>query len=169
MLRLRGISGPRRTLNGQWTGKEGFSFLQARPLRVSEEALPRLRATDSLLKAPVLLKAKGLVVQAGAGAGKVFLLRHMDDLAHFPRGAVLVAHNDSSNFIRVMPFASAIITDVGTLTSHMAAICREFRVPTVVNTGDASSILRHGQEVTLLTDEEGNAVVYEGVVGGTAH
>lgn len=64
-----------------------------------------------------------------------------------------------------MPFASAIITDVGTLTSHMAAICREFRVPTVVNTGDASSVLRHGQEVTLMTDEEGNAMVYEGVVG----
>ena len=145
--------------------KEGrLFFLQARPLRVSEEALP-LRKTDYLQKAPLLLKGKGLVVQAGAGAGKVFLLKHMDDLGHFPRGAVLVAHNDSSNFIRVMPFASAIITDTGTLTSHMAAICREFRVPTVVNTGDASSILRHGQEVTLLTDEEGKAAVYEGVVG----
>jgi pyruvate, water dikinase len=140
-------------------------FLQTRPLRVSEEARLPGRTTDSLQNVPVLLKAKGFVVQAGAGAGKVFLLRHMDDLGHFPRGAVLVAHNDSSNFIRVMPFASAIITDTGTLTSHMAAICREFRVPAVVNTGDASSILRHGQEITLLTDEEGDAVVYEGVVG----
>ena len=146
--------------------KEGrLFFLQARPLRVSEEALLPGRTTDPFQNAAVLLKAKGLVVQAGAGAGKVFLLKHMDDLGHFPRGAVLVAHNDSSNFVRVMPLASAIITDVGTLTSHMAAICREFRVPTVVNTGDASSILHHGQEVTLLTDEEGNAIVYEGVVG----
>ena len=146
--------------------KEGRLFLlQARPLRVSEEALPPVNRSDSLQNVPLLFEAKGLVVQAGAGAGKVFLLKHMDDLDHFPRGAVLVAHNDSSNFIRIMPFASAIITDVGTLTSHMAAICREFRVPTVVNTGDASSILRHGQEVTLLTDEEGHAAVYQGIIG----
>jgi pyruvate,water dikinase len=151
----------------EWAmGKEGrLFFLQARPLRITEEALPQGRKTASIQDVPLLLKAKGLVVQPGAGAGKVFVLKHMDDLEHFPRGAVLVAHNDSSNFIRVMPFASAIITDAGTLTSHMAAICREFRVPTVVNTGDASSVLHHGQEVTLLTDEEGSAMVYEGVVG----
>ena len=105
------------------------------------------------------------MVQAGAGTGKVFLLHHMDDLDHFPHGAVLVAHSDSSNFVRIMPFASAIITDLGTPTSHMAALCREFRVPTVVNTGDASSILRHGQEVTLLADDEGQATVYEGIAG----
>jgi pyruvate,water dikinase len=87
----------------------------------------------------------------------------MDELDHFPRGAVLVAHNDSSNFVRVMPFASAIITDLGTPTSHMASVCREFRVPTVVNAGDASSILQHGQEVTLLAGDEG-VIVYEGIV-----
>ena len=145
--------------------REGrFFFLQARPLRIEEKILPLERTSRPRQDLPVLLKEKGLVVQAGAGAGKVFVLEHMDDLDHFPRGAVLVAHNDSSNFIRVMPFASAIITDVGTPTSHMAAICREFRVPTVVNTGDASSILSHGQEVTLLTDEDGNATVYEGIV-----
>ena len=145
--------------------REGrFSLLQTRPLRVAEQTLPSERTKEVELVQPVLMKAKGLVVQTGAGAGKVFLLRHMDDLDHFPRGAVLVAHYDSSNFVRVMPFASAIITDVGTPTSHMASVCREFRVPAVVNAGDASSILRHGQEVTLLADDEGNAIVYEGIV-----
>ncbi|RPI37739.1 MAG: hypothetical protein EHM54_02415, partial [Nitrospiraceae bacterium] len=95
--------------------REGrFFLLQARPLRVAEQALPSERTMELGKDLPVLLKSKGFIVQTGAGAGKVFLLRHMDDLDHFPRGAVLVAHNDSSNFVRIMPFASAIITDVGT-------------------------------------------------------
>ena len=141
-----------------------FSILQARPLRREETKRSVNKAAGPGQEIPVLMKADGLVVQPGAGTGKVFLLKHMDDLEHFPRGAVLVAHNDSSNFVRVMPFASAIITDVGSLTSHMAAICREFRIPTVVNTGLASSRLRHGQEVTLLADDEGNTTVYEGIV-----
>ncbi|MDH4230985.1 MAG: PEP-utilizing enzyme [Nitrospirota bacterium] len=145
--------------------REGrFSLLQTRPLRVAEQTLRSGRAKELKQYVPVLLEAKGLVVQPGAAAGKVFLLRHMDDLDHFPRGAVLVAHHDSSNFVRVMPFVSAIITDVGTPTSHMASVCREFRIPALVNAGDASSILRHGQEVTLLADDEGNAIVYEGIV-----
>jgi pyruvate,water dikinase len=151
----------------EWAlGNEGgFSILQARPLRFTDHTSLSQRETMPDHDLPVLFRAKGLAVQPGAGAGKVFLLKHMDDLDHFPRGAVLVAHSDSSNFVRIMPFASAIITDLGTPTSHMAALCREFRVPTVVNTGDASSILRHGQEVTVLADDEGQATVYEGIAG----
>ena len=47
----------------------------------------------------------------------------------FPKGAVLVAKHDSSLFVRVMPYVSAIITETGSQTSHMAALCRELKVP----------------------------------------
>ncbi|MBI3354175.1 MAG: hypothetical protein HY034_04730, partial [Nitrospirae bacterium] len=147
--------------------RDGRIFiLQARPLRISENQgqgarVKNQKISEGKLKT-VLMKDKGIVVQRGAVAGRVFILKHMDELNNFPKGAVLVARNDSSNFIKVMPYASAIITDIGTPTSHMAALCREFRIPTVVNTANATHVLKHGQEITVAADE-GNITIYDGI------
>ncbi len=140
-------------------------FLQTRGLRLGEEtdaaappAAPRL--TEDL---PVLMRNRGTVVQPGATAGRVFILQHADDLDQVPRGSILVARHDSPHFVRVMPFVNAIITDLGTPTSHMASICREFAIPTVVNTGDATTVLTAGQEVTLVAGSGGDCTVLQGV------
>jgi pyruvate,water dikinase len=62
-----------------------------------------------------------------------------------------------------MPYTSAIITDVGTPTSHMASLCREFRIPAIVNAGDATQILKHGQEITVNADDN-SLTIYDGIV-----
>jgi pyruvate,water dikinase len=112
----------------------------------------------------IALRNRGTVVQKGIGAGRVFILENVEDLRNLPRGAILVARHDSSNFVRLMTHVSAIITDIGTPTSHMASLSREFKVPTVVNTGNATAVLEHGQEITLTADDEGNIAVYDGTV-----
>jgi pyruvate, water dikinase len=55
------------------------------------------------------------------------------------------------------------MTDTGALTSHMASLCREFRLPTAVNTGDVTRTLSSGQQVTVSVDDDG-VTVYPGVV-----
>lgn len=154
----------------EWTrrGDGSFLMLQARPLRVEprsgeEKAAADIGTVDAEHKA--LLKDQGIVVQAGVAAGKAFVLGKMDDLAKFPKGAVLVARNDSPHFIKVMPFASAIITDSGALASHMASVCREFKIPTIVNTQNATRLIPHGRLITVSGDEDGNCAVYDGLVG----
>ena len=112
---------------------------------------------------PVLLANQGSVVQKGAAAGKVFVLKSADELDQAPRGAILVARHDSPHFVRVIPFLGAIVTDVGAPTSHMASICREFNVPTVVNVGNGTSLLRHGEEVTLFCGDDNQVTVYAGI------
>ncbi|MCL5023771.1 MAG: PEP-utilizing enzyme [Nitrospirae bacterium] len=163
----------RRPQDIEWAiDQKGTIFiLQARPLRLPEEGerpspLPdaeSARTARDVSGPRIPLKGKSRVVQKGTGAGKVFLVRHPDQLDNFPKGAVLVAGHDSSDFIRVMPYVAAIITDVGTPTSHMASLCREFRVPTVVNAGDATRVLTHGQEITLHVDDEGGVALYDGI------
>jgi pyruvate,water dikinase len=145
--------------------KAGRLFiLQARPLRGMEATeAGGIRHERFAEATETLMKDKGTVVQKGAGAGRVFVLRHPGEMDKFPKGSVLVSKYDSSNFVRIMPYVSAIITDVGVPTSHMASLCREFRVPTVVNAGDATRIFEHGQEVTVLIDEDG-VTVYDGIV-----
>ncbi len=54
-----------------------------------------------------------------------------------------------------------MITDVGSVTGHMASVVREFRIPTLVGTGSGTSTIPHGAEITL---DAGRAVVYQGRV-----
>ncbi len=143
--------------------KKGEIFiLQARPLRIA--AAENGESAHFPADNPeVLIQVRGQVVQKGVGTGRVFIFKHRDAMDKFLRGDVLVAKNDSSDFIRLMPYASAIITDTGSLTSHMASLCREFRVPAFVNAGSATQVLRHGQEITIVVDDD-SVTVYDGIL-----
>lgn len=103
------------------------------------------------------------MVRQGTTAGRVFVVHNPDDLEQVPRGAILVARHDSPQYVRVIPFVNAIITDTGVATSHMASICREFDIPTVVNTGVATELLPAGKEITLQAGSDGEVTVYAGL------
>jgi len=143
--------------------KNGKIFiLQSRALRISPELSGTLKDISSALqKYPVIMDGKGMIAQRGIGAGRVFILNHMEELKDFIPGSVLVAKHDSSQFIKVMPRASAIITNIGTPTSHMANIAREFQVPTIVNTGIGTEVLKHGDEITVDADDNR---IYAGII-----
>jgi pyruvate,water dikinase len=136
-------------------------ILQSRGLRIDDEEIASPAATTAP-ELPVLLRDQGVVVKRGTTAGRVFVVRESADLERVPRGAILVAHHDSPQFVRVIPFIHAIITDTGSPTSHLASICREFALPAVVNTTSATTSLPEGREVTLQAGD-GGYTVYEGV------
>ena len=150
-------------------------FLQARALKVAVDLPPAAgeKGPDRSVVVPVeainqspIISNQGIAVQTGVAAGKAFILKSLAELDKFPLGAVLVAQNDSPQFIRVMPYAAAIITGSGGLASHMASVCREFKIPTLVNCGEALNLLRHGQEISLNIDASGNSAIYDGRIAG---
>jgi pyruvate,water dikinase len=63
-----------------------------------------------------------------------------------------------------MKRAAAIVTDHGGRTSHAAIVSRELGVAAVTGTGDATSILSDGQDVTVSCAEGEKGVVYEGLL-----
>ena len=149
--------------------KSGVLFvLQARPLQVqvesreSESIMTRESVADNAH--PVILRNLGIVVQRGAGAGKAFIVTKPSDSIPLPKGAVLVAKHDSSLFVRIMPYVSAIITETGSQTSHMAALCRELKIPTIVNVPNATEILTHGQDITVVAEDEDKMSIYRGII-----
>jgi len=150
----------------EWAlGADGYIYiLQARPLKVSGSREKKAPAQEVTHNAHAIISGRGIAVQEGAGAGKVFILRREDDWDKVPDGAVLVTPADSPKVALAISRISAVITDMGGLTSHMASVCREFRLPALVNTGDATRTLKDGQPVTLYIDEDGDAKVYEGVI-----
>ncbi len=149
--------------------KKGAIFiLQARPLNVQTEDLvsDTAKAASAAFSTdrPVLAQDRGIVVQRGIGAGTVVIVRRPEDISTIPKGAVLVAPHDSSLFVRAMPYVSAIITETGSQTSHMAALCRELNVPTVVNMPKATETLRQGQAVTVVAGENNASTIYSGII-----
>ncbi len=111
--------------------------------------------------APILFSGKGDVVQRGIAAGPVFVVSSNEDIKAFPVGAILVARQTSPRLAQLMRRAQGILTDIGSPTGHLATVAREFRIPTVVNTGVATQILNTGEEITLDATQN---VVYQGTI-----
>jgi pyruvate,water dikinase len=134
-------------------------ILQARPLRI-EGLDDRLRVPAADLPEGVEVLLEGAEVAcAGVGAGPAFQVRSESDLPAFPDGAVLVAVHPSPQYVMVMGKAQAIITDFGSLVSHMASLSREYMVPTLMNTRHATRLIPAGEVVTV---DGFNGRVYRG-------
>jgi pyruvate,water dikinase len=137
-------------------------ILQARALRIAPVGV-RTGAdlARALAEHAVLIRGKGVIACGGVGAGPVSVVRAGDAAADIPPGAVIVAHTPSPRLAAMLARASAVVTNVGTSTGHLATIAREYRVPMLVNVGGATDVLRNGAEVTVDAQEN---VIYEGVV-----
>jgi pyruvate,water dikinase len=149
----------------EWTFDAGgqLRILQARPLRAwSAGAGPGLAVEDATRRAEVIFAGHGMVAQRGVAVGKVVVVQDDTDLDHFPHGGILVSKYTSPRYSRVMNKAQGIITDVGSPAGHMATLAREYRVPTVVNTEAATTLLHNGDEITLDATQN---VVYRGRIG----
>lgn len=140
------------------TGKR--FLLQSRPLRTprAEQDLSECKFEDIIQ--PVLVSG-GEKACPGIGAGEVFRVKHPSDLEKIPEGAVLVARHASPRYVKIMDKLNAVVTDTGSVAGHFASVAREFRVPTLVNTGTATKSLFQGREVTVYADGK---VVYDGII-----
>jgi pyruvate,water dikinase len=136
--------------------------LQARPLRLSAPPPDRSRDVQRATAAhEVLMRDHGEVACRGIGAGEVIVADPGMSLASFRPGSVLVARYPSPGLSAFVAVASAVVTDAGAPTGHLATIAREHRVPTIVNAKNATTLLSSGMEVTVDAEEN---IVYAGVV-----
>lgn len=91
----------------------------------------------------------GTPASAGSHTGTVRVIRGEDEFDQVQAGDVVVCRVTSPAWSIVFPTMGALVTDVGGVLSHPAIIAREFGVPCVVGTGNATSELTTGQRVTV--------------------
>jgi len=139
-------------------------ILQARPLKKSLKFIPAETSPDvtekELTDHPVLIKG-GASASEGTASGLAYVLKSDHNLYDIPKGAILIAHQTSPRYVPVMGRARAIVTDVGSVTGHMASVAREFQIPTLVGTHNATSLIEHSDEITV---DATNRIVYKGRV-----
>jgi pyruvate,water dikinase len=126
-----------------------FVFLQTRPLRLEGRESDGKSLDLEIPEGATVLLDDADVACPGIGFGPAVHVRTEDDLAAFPDGGVLIAVHTSPQYVMAMNKAQAIITDFGSIVSHMASLAREYMVPTLMNTRQATALIAPGAEITV--------------------
>jgi pyruvate,water dikinase len=95
------------------------------------------------------------------GVGKVKKVESDEDLLQLKGGEIVVLSHASRDMLSYLYRAGGVVTDYGGLTSHVAIVLREMRVPCVVGTGNGTCKLEEGTIVTV-DGKTGN--IYEGFI-----
>lgn len=91
----------------------------------------------------------GHPASAGRATGPVRVMTGPDDFGSFREGEILVARSTAPAWTPLFARAAAVVTDGGSLAAHASLVAREYGIPAVVGTGDATSRLHTGQRVTV--------------------
>ncbi|MGC1401420.1 MAG: PEP/pyruvate-binding domain-containing protein [Thermodesulfobacteriota bacterium] len=142
--------------------KTQLYILQTRPsqFRQPSSSGQKKEAEPSAEGHAILLRG-GATASNGVASGLAYILRSDHNLLNIPEGSILVAPQTSPRYVPIIGRVKAIITDVGSVTGHMASVAREFQIPTLVGTDNATLVIPHGQEITV---DATNGVVYQGRV-----
>jgi len=143
------------------TGK--LWIVQARPETVQSQRDHAVLEEYILEKTGEVL-IHGLAVGSRIGQGHVRIMRSLKDMDAFQDGDVLVAHMTDPDWVPIMKRASAIVTDSGGRTCHAAIVARELGTPALVGTGNATTVLKAGTQVTVSCAEGDEGKVYEGLL-----
>jgi pyruvate,water dikinase len=91
----------------------------------------------------------GLAVNDGTYEGTARLVDDTADFARVQQGDVLVARTTSPYFNVVLPLLGAIVTDRGGQLCHAAIVAREYGIPAIVGTREATRTIPDGARVRV--------------------
>ena len=91
----------------------------------------------------------GAPASPGRVTGSVRVIRSPSEFDRLLDGEVLVAPLTAPAWTPLFARASAVVTDVGSVFAHASIIAREYGIPAIVGTGDATARLPDGMRVTV--------------------
>jgi rifampicin phosphotransferase len=124
------------------------------------KARPNARAVEIIIREifepstkPAAAKAvEGIPVHPGVYEGAARIIHSPADFDRLQRGDVLVTRSTGPAFNVVLPLLGAIVTDRGGQLSHAAIVAREYGIPAVVGTRDATTKIGDGARVRVNGD-----------------
>ncbi|MFH1586633.1 MAG: PEP-utilizing enzyme [Candidatus Diapherotrites archaeon] len=91
----------------------------------------------------------GSIANKGKVVGTVKIIKTKQDGVKFNRGDILVAPMTTIDLTEIIEKAGAIVTDEGGITCHAAIVSREFGIPGIIGTKNATSLLKDGDMVEV--------------------
>lgn len=94
----------------------------------------------------------GVPVSPGQAVGTARIILSEQDFWKLQPGEILVAHYTNPTWTPLFSVARAVVVDAGGTASHTAIVAREYGIPAVMGTFNATRILRDGQQVLVNGD-----------------
>ena len=98
---------------------------------------------------------------AASGTVRIFPAGKPDRTIEFNEGDIIVTTMTNPDFVPLMKLAGAIVTDSGGRTCHAAIVSREFGVPCIVGTQNATTLLIAGSRVRVVVNMDETSVYTE--------
>jgi pyruvate,water dikinase len=101
---------------------------------------------------------RGLAASKGVYEGPARRISGPEEFDRILQGDVLVTESTTEAFNILLPLLGAIVTDAGGLLSHSAIVAREYGIPGVVGTREATQLIPDGARVRV-DGEKGEVAV----------
>ena len=94
-------------------------------------------------------QVSGTVASKGKVQGIAQVILKPSDIKNFKEGNILITSMTTPDFVVVMKKAIAIVTDEGGITCHAAIVSREFGVPCIVGTKNATKTFQNWDKIEV--------------------
>ena len=92
---------------------------------------------------------RGTGASAGIVSGPARVVLGPDDFERVRPGDIIVAPSSNPSWVPLFTIAGGLVTNTGGVLCHAAVVAREFALPAVVGTGDATTRIADGQLLEL--------------------
>jgi phosphohistidine swiveling domain-containing protein len=104
-------------------------------------------------KAPRTGEVRGNAGSPGLARGVAKVVRSLAEAEKLAPGDILIAETTAPAWTPLFATVAAVVTDTGGILSHSAVVAREYRIPAVVGTLNATDTFRDGQRVEVDGDK----------------
>ncbi|MBF2708526.1 phosphoenolpyruvate synthase [Flavobacterium soyangense] len=163
----------KKSMDIEWA-KDGLNnqlyIVQARPETIHGKERKQTVEIYSLKEKTRLPDGQGKILTSGIAlgnkitSGKARILNNPQEGNLLQQGEILITDVTNPDWDPILKKAGAIITNKGGRTSHSAIVARELGTVAVVGCGNATSIIKNGQEITVSCAEGKDGNVYDGLL-----
>jgi pyruvate,water dikinase len=126
---------------------DGLPPAVARAMRALDTSIGALFGEAETDSEPTTVR--GIAASPGSHTGTARVIYGPEEFARLQPGDVLVTVSTTESFNTVLPLLGALVTDSGGLLSHAAIVSREYGIPGVVGTRDATTLIPDGALVRV--------------------
>ncbi|HSN48491.1 MAG TPA: phosphoenolpyruvate synthase, partial [Flavobacterium sp.] len=156
----------KKAMDIEWA-KDGLDnqlfIVQARPETIHGKERKQIVEIYSLKEKSKVLTS-GIALGNKIISGKARILNSPQEGNLLQQGEILVTDVTNPDWDPILKKAGAILTNKGGRTSHSAIVARELGTVAVVGCGDATSVIKNGQEITVSCAEGKDGNIYEGLL-----
>ena len=113
---------------------------------ITRESLDTWLAADSTAGSN---EVRGFAASSGIAEGPARIVKSVEEISRLKKGDILVCQITNPTWAPIFQMIVAAVSDIGGSMSHAAIVAREYGLPAVVGTGNATARIKDGQRIRV--------------------